>query len=355
MSNFSPLPVLKGRGSQINPSNPFESTNRSSILVDNSVDDEASAFQTRVIESKASSIVNKVDSIDVPLGWSMNPYQGCEHGCVYCYARNSHNYWGYSSGLDFESNIVVKINAIELLEKKLKSKSWEASPIMLSGNTDCYQPVERHYGITRKLLQCFLKYKHPVGLITKNKLLLRDLDILKELNKDNLVSVAVSINTLDDNFRQKLEPRTSSIDNRLDLIKQLRDNDIPVTALCAPMIPGLNEHEIIPLVQRLAELKVNGIGHIVLRLNGSIGEIFENWLELHYPERKSKVLNKIKDMHGGQLSDSRFIMRMKGEGRIADIIHKQFKVAKQRYHKQIPFSYNLSLYEKQKNPQLSLF
>ena len=355
MSIFSPLPVIKGRGSQINPSNPFESNDRSSIIINEVFDDEDMNIKTRVVESKASSIVNKVDSIDVPMGWSMNPYQGCEHGCVYCYARNSHNYWGYSSGLDFESNIVVKTNAAELLEKKLKSKNWEAAPIMVSGNTDCYQPIERHYKITRQLLKCFLKYKHPVGLITKNKLMLRDLDILEELNKDNLVSVAVSINTLDDDFRQKLEPRTSSIPNRLALIEKLRSKNIPVTALCAPMIPGLNEHEIIPLVQKLSDLKVNGIGHIVLRLNGSIGSIFENWLDLHYPDRKEKVLNKVKDMHGGQLNDSRFIMRMKGEGRIADIIHKQFKVAQKRFHTPVPFSFNLELFEKRKNPQLSLF
>lgn len=346
--------ILKGRGAVINPSNRFENTDASSKIHSQQYD-EQSIYKTKVIETKAKSIINKVLSKDVPMAYSMNPYQGCEHGCIYCYARNTHNYWGYSSGLDFESKIIVKTNAADLLRTKLKSKNWEASPIMVSGNTDCYQPVEKTYKITRKILKVMLDFKHPIGLITKNNLILRDLDIIKKLAKDNLISVAISINTLDDKLRQKLEPRASSISQRLKLIKTLVDNGISVTALAAPIIPGLNESEIIPLVKKLSELGVSKIGHIVVRLNGDIAELFEDWLIRHYPQRADKVLNKIKSLHGGKLNDSRIGDRMSGEGNIAEIIHQQFKLAQHKYLNEKSFSYNLDLYHKIKNPQLKLF
>ncbi|NNE15882.1 MAG: PA0069 family radical SAM protein [Saprospiraceae bacterium] len=346
--------ILKGRGAVINPSNRFENTDASSKIHSQQYD-EQSIYKTKVIETKAKSIINKVLSKDVPMAYSMNPYQGCEHGCIYCYARNTHNYWGYSSGLDFESKIIVKTNAADLLRTKLKSKNWEASPIMVSGNTDCYQPVEKTYTITRKILKVMLDFKHPIGLITKNNLILRDLDIIKKLAKDNLISVAISINTLDDKLRQKLEPRASSISQRLKLIKTLVDNGISVTALAAPIIPGLNESEIIPLVKKLSELGVSKIGHIVVRLNGDIAELFEDWLIRHYPQRADKVLNKIKSLHGGKLNDSRIGDRMSGEGNIAEIIHQQFKLAQHKYLNEKSFSYNLDLYHKIKNPQLKLF
>ncbi|MBT8231053.1 MAG: PA0069 family radical SAM protein [Bacteroidia bacterium] len=346
--------ILKGRGAVINPSNRFENTDASSKIQSQQYD-EQSIYKTKVIETKAKSIINKVLSKDVPMAYSMNPYQGCEHGCIYCYARNTHNYWGYSSGLDFESKIIVKTNAADLLRTKLKSKNWEASPIMVSGNTDCYQPVEKTYTITRKILKVMLDFKHPIGLITKNNLILRDLDIIKKLAKDNLISVAISINTLDDKLRQKLEPRASSISQRLKLIKTLVDNGISVTALAAPIIPGLNESEIIPLVKKLSELGVSKIGHIVVRLNGDIAELFEDWLIRHYPQRADKVLNKIKSLHGGKLNDSRIGDRMSGEGNIAEIIHQQFKLAQHKYLNEKSFSYNLDLYHKIKNPQLKLF
>ncbi len=321
------------------------------MLLDDLIDDNDRRLKTKVIESIAKSIVNEVPSVDIPMSYSMNPYQGCEHGCVYCYARNTHNYWGYSAGLDFETNIIVKTNAAELLKKKLNSKHWKPSPIMMSGSTDCYQPVEKKYKITRSLLQCCLDFKHPVGLITKNNLILRDLDILKALNEMNLVTVAISINTLDDTLRQKLEPRASSIPSRLKLIASLVDNDIPVTALAAPIIPGLNDHDIFPLVKKLAELGVNGIGQIVIRLNGDVAKIFEHWLNQYFPDRAKKVINKIKELHGGQVNDNRFKKRMKGEGKIAEIIHQQFKLAKSKYLTELPFEYNLDSYLKFKNPQ----
>ena len=346
---------FKGRAVHINPVNKFESTNRSSLINLDLYEKDALPIKTKIIESKAKSIINKVTSPDIPMNYSMNPYQGCEHGCVYCYARTTHNYWGYSAGLDFETNIIVKVNATGLLRKRLRSRNWKASPVMLSGNTDCYQPIEKKYKITRNVLQVFQDYRHPVGIITKNKLILRDLDIIKALSKDRLVSVVVSINTLDDKLRQKLEPRASTVQNRIELIEQLLQEDIPVSVLAAPIIPGLNDHSIFDLVKKLSELGVYDIGHVLIRLNGDIREIFDHWLERHYPDRAEKIINKIKSLHGGEVSDHRFVTRMKGEGKIAGIIHQQFTLAKQKYLRKKEFEFNLDIYDSYKNPQLSLF
>ena len=347
--------ILKGRGAHINPVNRFETTTSSTHIANYTFDDSDDIYKTKFIETEAKTIINKVPSPDVPMAFSMNAYQGCEHGCVYCYARNTHSYWGYSSGLDFESRIIVKKNAPELLRKKLKSKNWKAAPIMMSGNTDCYQPAEKEYKLTRQMLQILLDFKHPVGMITKNALMLRDLDIISELSKNNLISVAVSINTLDDTFRQKLEPRASSIPSRLKLIETLAKSGIYVTAMAAPIIPGLNDSEIMPLVKKLSDIGASNIGHIVVRLNGDIAEIFKEWIERCYPNKSSKVINQIKSTHGGQLNDSRLGQRMKGEGNIADIIHQQFSLAQKRYLTPKTFAYNLDLFERNKNPQLKLF
>ena len=349
-------PIIKGRGAQLNPAHPFLNTVTDVDPLAAFGPDEEVDIRTTIIESKAKSIVNPVLSPDVGLEYSLNPYQGCEHGCIYCYARNTHTYWGYSSGLDFETKIVVKTNAADMLDKKLSSKSWTPAPIMLSGNTDCYQPVEKQYQITRQLLEVFWDYRHPVGIVTKNTLILRDLDLLQKLAKHQLVNVAISINTLDDTLRQLMEPRASAIPKRLLLVKKLVDAGIPVTILAAPIIPGLNDHEIIPLVQKCHDMGARRIHHMVVRLNGDIGEIFTNWVQKTYPDRANKVLNKIKSLHGGNLNDSDFGRRMKGEGVIADIIHQQFDVARKLYcmNKDKAF-YNLDLYRHDKSRQLSLF
>ncbi len=348
---------LKGRGAQINPNNPFNKEVRANDpLLKFGKYEELEALKTRFIGTKAKTIINKVISPDVGLEYSLNPYQGCEHGCVYCYARKTHNYWGYSSGTDFESTILIKENAAELLEKKLQSKNWEARPIMLSGNTDCYQPIEKKTEITRKLLEIFLKYKHPVGITTKNQLILRDLDLLKKLNAENLVSVAISINTLDDGLRRKLEPRASSIPVRLRLLQLLAAEGIPVTVLAAPIIPGLNDHSIFKLVKKVSELGARSIQPIVLRLNGDNKEIFSDWLNKNYPDRAQKVINQICSLHKGQLGSSEFGERMKGSGKIAEMIHQQFKLAKKLYlMNRKPFEYNTQLFGQMKRPQMSLF
>ena len=348
--------ALKGRGAQINPANKFYNEIRPSNPILFPGESDKPRVSTQYLFVDAKTILNKVDSPDVPGDYSINPYQGCEHGCVYCYARNTHPYWGFSAGLDFESKIMVKQNAPELLDKALSAKSWNATPIMMSGNTDCYQPIERKTMITRKCLEVFWKHRHPVTLVTKNNLILRDLDIIKNLAIHKLVAVAVSINTLDDALRQKLEPRTSSINKRIQLVRQLSQHGIPVVVLAAPIIPGLNDHDILPLVKKLAEAGAKTVKQIVVRLNGDIAEIFTDWLGRNYPDREKKVLNKVKSLHNGKLNNSNYGDRMKGSGLIADIIHQQFDLARRLYlMDNTPVQYDLELYEMMKKKQLSLF
>ncbi|MDH3651125.1 MAG: PA0069 family radical SAM protein, partial [Saprospiraceae bacterium] len=302
------------------------------------------------------SIVNKVPSPDVGMEYSLNPYQGCEHGCVYCYARNTHPYWGYSAGLDFETKVMFKKNAPELLSKFLRHPKWEGHPIMLSGNTDCYQPIERKLEITRALLKVFWEFRHPTGIITKNSLVRRDIDLLKDLSENKLVKVAISLNTLNDTLRQKLEPRTASVQQRLKTMAFLAKEGVPVMVMIAPVIPGLNDHEIMEIVRTAALMGVSKAGYIIVRLNGDVAQIFTDWLGKNYKDRAEKVISKITACHGGQLNDSRFGTRMKGEGKIAKIIKDQFDLAVRMY---LPESKeeqsNHSLYLRRKRPQLDLF
>ena len=351
---------IKGRGAQHQVNNKFSQFSyemRDDFLNFCAAEgEEATSSKTAFIDTFPKTIVNKVTSPDVGLEFSLNPYQGCEHGCVYCYARNSHEYWGYGPGLDFEQKILVKRNAVELLEQKLRSKSWKAAPIVLSGNTDCYQPIERKLEITRKLLQMFLKYKHPVGIITKNALIQRDVDILEELAKDNLVRVNLSITSLEERTRQLLEPRTASIKKRLQTIEVLSAKNIPVSVMMAPIIPSINSHEILPLVKEIAERGACGVGYTVVRLNGAIGEVFSEWIRKAMPDRAEKVLHQISECHGGNLNDSRFGTRMKGDGNISDQIAQQFAIARKLYlaDRQRP-ELNRDLHEQYKDGQMKLF
>ena len=351
---------IKGRGAQKNVSNRFDALSHETrddfLNYCDAEGDEASSSRTTIIETFPKSIVNKVTSPDVGMDFSLNPYQGCEHGCIYCYARNSHEYWGYSAGLDFEQKILVKRNAVELLEKKLKSKSWQAKPIVLSGNTDCYQPIEKKLKITRSLLQTFLKYRHPVGMITKNALIQRDMDILRELAQDRLIHVNISITSLDEETRRILEPRTASIKKRLETVEKLANANIPVSVMMAPIIPAINNHEIMPLVKAVAERGALGVGYTIVRLNGAIGEIFSDWIKKTLPDRAEKVLHQIENIHGGSLNDSRFGTRMKGEGAFADQVRQQFKLAKKLYlqGREKP-KLNCKLHEDFKDGQMKLF
>ena len=352
-----PKTYLKGRGAQINTANPFHNLVYDESPIDwSQCEEENPQLKTELIPVHPKTMLNKVKSPDIPMEYSMNPYQGCEHGCVYCYARNTHPYWGYSAGLDFEQKILVKQGAAKLLEKKFQSKRWKATPIGLSGNTDCYQPAEKELKITRSLLEVFWKYRHPVSIITKNSLILRDLDILKKLNEHNLVHVAISITTLDEKLRGLMEPRTASIRHRLKTVETLSEAGIPVMVMMAPLIPGLNDHEIFAMTKAVADAGARKIGYTMVRLNGDVGIIFTDWLLRTFPDRADKVLNKIKECHGGQLEDNRFGTRMSGEGNIAEIIRKQFQVAREKFLKgrTIP-PYNLDLHDDFKSPQMKLF
>ncbi len=345
---------FKGRGAQIKSENRFLKSNYVTDHIEGLDEPLLESPNTQIFFETPKKIVNKVDSPDLSMTYSLNPYQGCEHGCIYCYARNTHEYYGFSAGLDFESKIIVKNNAATLLEQHLLKKNWNAVPIMLSGNTDCYQPQEKKLEITRKLLRVFAAYRHPVGIITKNSLILRDLDLLKDLAADNLVHVYISITTLDEDLRRILEPRTASSIKRLKTIEELAKSGVPVGIMNAPIIPGLNHHEIPLILQAASNHGAMAAGMTVVRLNGSIGKIFEDWLHKNFPDRFEKVWNQICSFHGGNVNDSQFGRRMSGEGNIADAIHQLYRVSKKKFFsdkQMVP--YDLTKFRKGGN--LSLF
>lgn len=352
--------ITKGRGAQQNNHNRFfelSHEQRDDFLEYCAKEgEEADKNKTLYLPVFPKTIVNKVASPDVGMAYSMNMYQGCEHGCVYCYARNSHEFWGLSAGLDFERRILIKKDAPKLLEAFIKRKSWQAFPIVMSGNTDCYQPAEKTFEITRQCLEVFLKYKHPVGIITKNTLIRRDLDIIKALAKDNLISVNISVTSLSEPTRRILEPRTATIKKRLETVKVLSENGIPVNVMLAPIIPSINSHEILPLAKAVSEAGALSIAHTIVRLNGVIGEIFTDWIYKTLPDRAEKVLHQIENCHGGTLNDSRFGTRMRGEGEIAKQINDLVKLARMKYFKDKAMpTVNTTLHEECKNSQLRLF
>jgi len=320
--------IIKGRGSSMNPSHRFDDyANEEGHFSDLDYEEEE-VLKTEIIATFPKSIVNAVTSPDLPYSFSLNPYQGCEHGCIYCYARPTHNYWGYSSGLDFEQKILVKRNAADLLEAKLRSKNWKTSPIALSGNTDCYQPLEAKLKITRSLLEIFYRYRHPVTIITKNSLILRDLDILEKLSDLNLLHVAISVTTMDEKVQRVLEPRTAIPSNRLKTIKKLSEVGIPVLAMMAPIIPGLTDYEILDLAKRTAENGANTFSYSIVRLNYDLDILFTQWLTDHLPDRKDKILNAIKSMRNGKLSATIKEGCHSGHGEISTIIRQQVKLAR---------------------------
>lgn len=352
---------IRGRGAQSNPHNRFFKTQVETNLDDLPTEEEreealAHNPKTKFIEVFPKTIVNKVDSPDLGMGYSANPYQGCEHGCVYCYARNAHEYWDYSAGQDFEQNILVKKTAPALLRQFLENPKWKAATILLSGNTDCYQPAERKFEITRRMLEIFYEYRHPVAIITKNTMIERDIDILSKLAADDLVHVVLSLTTLNEDLKRILEPRTASARNILRTIRSLSAAGIPVSVNAAPMIPAINDTEMFDIVQACAENGAHRVNYIVVRLNGAIGGIFEDWVTKNFPDRANKVLNRIKSMHGGQLNDSQYGRRMHGEGEWADLIRKQYDLAMAKFYPTIKrVEMNTSLYEQYRDKQMKLF
>lgn len=319
------LPIIHGRGANLNPANRFEPI---ALEIDPEWLNEEGlpAPQTQFFIDSTREIISKSDSPDLGHMYSLNPYRGCEHGCIYCYARPSHEYFGWSSGLDFETKILVKPDAPELLAQEFEKKSWKPQTVVLSGNTDCYQLAERRLRITRGCLEVFLRYRNPVGIITKNALVLRDLDLLAELAKLNLVAVTLSITTLDNQLCRKMEPRTSAPEKRLEAIAKLAAAGVRVGVNFAPVIPGLNDHEMAAVLAAAAERGATRAGMVMVRLAYALKELFANWLETHYPERAAKVLKAIRDVRNGRLNDPRFGTRMTGEGERADMLHRMFEV-----------------------------
>src|SRR5881398_2095558 len=318
-------PALRTRGAAENPPNRFE---KIALEPDPDwYDPDEPAPQTQFFKDQSDSIINYNDSPDVGFEASVNPYRGCEHGCIYCYARPFHEYLGFSSGLDFETKIMVKENAPELLRRKLISTKWKPKVIALSGVTDCYQPVERKLNLTRRCLEVLANFRNPVAIVTKNHLVTRDLDILGELARHDAAAVFISITTLDTELRRVLEPRTSPPASRLAAIEILSKAGIPAGVLVAPVIPGLTDHEMPSIIAAAVKAGAQFAGYVVLRLPYAVAPLFEQWLARHFPDRKEKVLNRIRAIRGGQLNDSRFESRMTGEGIFAEQIEAMFKVA----------------------------
>lgn len=348
---------FKGRGAQFNPHNKF--IKNSYVQEFPEVIDEPilQKENTEITYTYPKTIINKLENTDIGMAYSVNPYQGCEHGCVYCYARNTHEYWGYSAGLDFERKIIVKKNAAELLEKEFSHKNWKPQPIMLSGNTDCYQPIEKELEITRSILKVCLKYKHPISIITKNTLILRDIDVLTELAEMNLVHVMISITGTDEKMRLLLEPRTSTYKNRIEVISKLTKHGIPCGVMIAPIIPGINHHEIPKVMEQAGLAGATNASMTIVRFNGSVEHIFKDWLIKNFPDRASKVWNQISSCYTGKVGDNRKSVRIKGEGVVAESIRQLFEVSKAKFmqnSKEFQFQTNEFNY-KAGDKQLSLF
>jgi len=356
MSHQENPEFFKGRGAQVNTDNKF--LQRKYVLdhIEGLDEPLLENITTQLFIESPKKIVSESNSPDLSHMYSLNPYQGCEHGCIYCYARNSHEYYGFSAGLDFERKIIVKQNAAELLEKYFNKKNYKPVAILLSGNTDCYQPIERKLKITRSLLEVFLKYRNPVSIITKNNVILRDMDIITELAKLNLVHVNMSITSLNESLRQKLEPRTVTASGRLAVIQRMSEKGVPVRVMAAPIIPGLNSNEIPDIIKAAADRGALSAGFTIVRLNGSIGEIFTDWVHKAYPDRAEKVLNMIKQCHGGNLNDSNFGRRMSGGGQVAQSIHQLYRMACNRFlaDRDMP-PHDYSLFTPRNGKQTSLF
>ena len=348
------FPAIVGRGTSDNPSGRFESLQ---IEPDPDYLEELSEQRpaTTFLNDATRNILAKNDSPDIPFTFSLNPYRGCEHGCIYCYARPTHEYLGYSAGLDFETKILVKKDAPALLEEAFRKPGWQPQVVALSGNTDCYQPIEKKLELTRRCLRVFLKYRNPVGIITKNALITRDMDVLQELAALNLLAVRISITTLDQKLCKIMEPRTSSPKKRLGAIRALSKAGIPVGVNIAPIIPAINESEIGRIAEAAAEAGAGTASYIMVRLPHANKMLFQNWLERHFPDRTTKVLNAIRSLREGELYKSTFHTRMHGTGTRADLVHDVFTMACRKHHLNREFPpLDTQLFHRD-NTQLSLF
>jgi DNA repair photolyase len=321
------------RGASGNPANRFEKLHIELEPVEPGDPDEGERPRTatQFFRDGTKTIIARNNSPDVGFERSVNPYRGCEHGCAYCFARPTHEYLGFSAGLDFETRIMVKENAPELLEAELSSEKWEPQTVVMSGVTDPYQPVERRLKITRRCLEVLAKFRNPVGIITKNRLVTRDIDVLQELAAHHAIAVNISVTSLDRGLQRLLEPRTSPPQARLDAVAQLRAAGIPVGVMVAPIIPGITDHEVPAIVAACGKAGAQFAGYVVLRLPWAVAPLFERWLAEHFPERKEKVLGRLRDMHGeNRLYDAQWGKRQTGEGVFAEQIEAMFRVASRR-------------------------
>src|SRR3954469_17404702 len=289
------------------------------------------ALQTQVTIERARSIISHNDSPDVGFDSSINPYRGCEHGCIYCYARPSHSYLELSPGLDFETKLFAKTNAAELLRQALAKPGYRPSPIALGANTDCYQPIERKYGITRQILEVLAECEHPVTLVTKSALVERDLDLLAPMARKNLVKVFVSIGTLDRTLARKLEPRAASPQRRLDVLRALSAAQVPCGVMVAALIPALNDKTLEHVLEQAAAAGAAEAAYVIMRLPNELKDLFKEWLAEHYPERAAHVVSIVHQMRGGRDNDPRFGSRMTGTGNYAELIEKRFDIACKRF------------------------
>jgi DNA repair photolyase len=323
----TPLP-LHGRGAAINPPNRFIPLYREAVPGWTEENDPAP--RTRFYRDSSRTILNTNDSPDIPFEFSLNPYRGCEHGCSYCYARPGHEFLGLSAGFDFESQIFVKEDASDLLRKELLSPKWVPQTVSMSGVTDPYQPVERRLQLTRRCLEVFAEFRNPVGLVTKSALVSRDRDLLGELARYRAAHVFLSVTTLDPDLARVMEPRAATPAARLRTLRELSDAGIPVGALVAPIIPGLNDHEAPAILQAVRDAGARTAGYVTLRLPYAVKDLFTDWLERHFPERKDRILGRLRSVRGGKLNDSTFGQRMRGQGEWADVFSRMFEVHRRR-------------------------
>jgi DNA repair photolyase len=331
---MEPNPIRKGRGALSNPEGRFESL-RKEVADDGwgrfmDPDEELPPIETIVKADPARSIISRNQSPDIPFNQSINPYKGCEHGCIYCYARPTHSYLNLSPGLDFETKLFYKADAARLLDEELRRPSYRVQSINIGANTDPYQPIERKLKVTRSLLETLLRFRHPCTIITKSTAVTRDIDILAEMAKLNLVVVMITITTLDNDLKRHLEPRAGSPAGRLKAIQQLTEAGVPVGVMTAPIIPVVNDGEMETILEKAAAAGAGGAGYTLLRLPYELKDLFKEWLAAHYPLKAEHVMSIIRQSRGGQEYDSGFGTRMRGTGKFADLIAQRFHLATKR-------------------------
>jgi DNA repair photolyase len=345
--------AIKGRGASGNPRERFEKLTRERV------EDEPieSGPDTVITLQRARSIISRNDSPDLPFSQSINPYQGCEHGCIYCYARPSHAYLGLSPGLDFETRIFAKENAAELLRLELSRPDYRCELISLGANTDPYQPTERKQRITRSILEVLWEFRHPVGIVTKGSLIERDLDLLEPMAREGLAQVFVSIGTLDGEIARTLEPRAAAPFRRVETVRRLSARGVPCGVLVAPVIPFLNDKDMEVVLEAVADAGAKMAGYTLLRLPWELKGLFKNWLEQHAPLKAERVMARIRDMRGGRENDPEFGSRMKGEGQYAELLRDRFRVACKRLglNADKRFQLDAGKFRRPQPPQGSLF